>query len=92
MLESLGERQVAVLGVGEISDIFAGRGVAESFPTTSNRDGMQRIEKLWRERKESLIFANLVDFDMLFGHRRDVAGYADALQEFDEWLGRFRPA
>ncbi len=91
VLDSLGERQIEVLGVGKISDIFAGRGVAESFPTASNRDGMRRIEKLWRERKEGLIFANLVDFDMLFGHRRDVAGYAGALREFDEWLGRFLP-
>ena len=89
VLDALGEHGVTVLGVGKISDIFAGRGVAESFPTTANGDGMRRIEELWRVRKEGLIFANLVDFDMLFGHRRDVAGYARALREFDQWLGIF---
>ncbi len=87
VLESLGANQVTVIGVGKIGDIFAGRGVAESFPTTSNQDGMRRIEPLWEERSDGLIFANLVDFDMLFGHRRDVAGYARCLGQFDGWLG-----
>jgi phosphopentomutase len=50
---------------------------------------MQRIEELWPALENGLIFANLVDFDMLYGHRRDVAGYAQALGEFDEWLSRF---
>ncbi len=89
VLDALGEHGVTVVGVGKISDIFAGRGVAESFPTTSNRDGMRQIEELWQNRNNGLIFANLVDFDMLFGHRRDVAGYANALREFDDWLGTF---
>lgn len=89
VLDALGEHGVTVMGVGKISDIFARRGVAESFPTTSNRDGMRQIEELWQNRKDGLIFANLVDFDMLFGHRRDVAGYANALREFDDWLGTF---
>ncbi len=48
---------------------------------------MRRIEQLWEERSDGLIFANLVDFDMLFGHRRDVAGYARCLGQFDGWLG-----
>ncbi|MEO7723326.1 MAG: phosphopentomutase [Chthoniobacterales bacterium] len=89
ILDSLGEHGVPVIGVGKISDIFAGRGVAESFPTASNRDGIDQIDRLWRSRADGLIFANLVDFDMLFGHRRDVAGYAQALREFDAWLGNF---
>ena len=50
---------------------------------------MQRVAQLWHEGDRGLIFANLVDFDMLFGHRRDVAGYARALAEFDAWLGEF---
>ncbi len=78
-----------VIGIGKISDIFAGEGVTESFPTGSNAEGMERIEALWSERAEGLLFANLVDFDMLFGHRRDLAGYAQALAEFDHWLGNF---
>ncbi|HEY3663598.1 MAG TPA: phosphopentomutase [Chthoniobacterales bacterium] len=90
ILDSLGEHGVPVIGVGKISDIFAGRGIAESFPTKSNREGMDQIDELWRSRNEGLIFANLVDFDMLFGHRRDTAGYAHALRQFDDWLGIFR--
>jgi phosphopentomutase len=52
---------------------------------------MAVIEELWQARSPGLILANLVDFDMLFGHRRDVVGYARALQDFDAWLGRFLP-
>ena len=91
VLNAISEAGLPVIGVGKISDIFAGSGVTESFPTASNAEGMQRIEELWRGRRDGLIFANLVDFDMHFGHRRDVAGYAQALQEFDVWLGDFLP-
>jgi phosphopentomutase len=52
---------------------------------------MQVIDQLWDNGDDGLIFANLVDFDMLFGHRRDVLGYARALEEFDQWLGTFLP-
>ncbi|MGI8820502.1 MAG: phosphopentomutase [Chthoniobacterales bacterium] len=82
---------VNVLGIGKISDIFAGEGITQSYPTTSNAEGMQRIGELWPQLAHGLLFANLVDFDMLFGHRRDVAGYAHALWEFDRWLGDFLP-
>ena len=84
---------VETIGVGKISDIFAGSGIGESHPTKSNADGMAVIEKLWREQRETphLIFANLVDFDMLYGHRRDPEGYARCLREFDAWLGGFLP-
>ena len=91
VLNAISESGQPVIGVGKISDIFAGSGVTESFPTVSNAEGMSRIDELWRERRDGFIFANLVDFDMLFGHRRDVAGYAQALQEFDVWLGDFLP-
>ncbi len=89
VLNVLADSGVPVIGVGKISDIFAGSGVTESHPTVSNADGMATIERLWDQTSGGLIFANLVDFDMLFGHRRDVAGYAGALEEFDAWLGVF---
>ncbi len=91
VLNALADAGIPVIGVGKISDIFAASGVAESFPTKSNADGMAAIDRLWAERREGLIFANLVDFDMLFGHRRDVEGYAKALEEFDIWLADFLP-
>ncbi len=89
MLEAIGENGAEVIGVGKIADIFAGAGIAESHPTASNAEGMERIAELWAKAENALVFANLVDFDMLFGHRRDVAGYAGALEEFDRWLGEF---
>lgn len=89
ILNALCEAGVPVIGVGKISDIFAGSGVWNSYPTKSNADGMHAIDQLWNDTSHGLIFANLVDFDMLFGHRRDVAGYGSALEAFDNWLGRF---
>ncbi len=89
VLNALCDAGVSVVGIGKISDIFAGQGVTESHPTASNAEGMNRIAELWPQADNRLLFANLVDFDMLFGHRRDVAGYARALAEFDVWLGRF---
>ncbi|BCX46388.1 phosphopentomutase [Haloferula helveola] len=91
ILNRLEAAGVETVGVGKISDIFAQSGIAESHPTTSNADGMATIERLWREQRSSphLVFANLVDFDMLYGHRRDPTGYAQALIEFDRWLGGF---
>ncbi|HSH38437.1 MAG TPA: phosphopentomutase [Chthoniobacterales bacterium] len=89
VLDALSDSGVSVVGVGKISDIFAGQGVTQSFPTASNAEGMARMAELWKEQRDGLIFANLVDFDMLFGHRRDVTGYAAALEEFDAWLGPF---
>ncbi len=89
ILNALTESDAEVIGVGKISDIFAGEGVTQSYPTASNFEGMNRIAALWPELSHGLLFANLVDFDMLHGHRRDVAGYARALEEFDVWLGTF---
>jgi phosphopentomutase len=84
---------VRTIGVGKISDIFAGSGISESHPTKSNAEGMAAIDRLWAEGREEnhFIFANLVDFDMLYGHRRDPEGYAACLREFDAWLGNFLP-
>lgn len=92
-LNRLQARGVATVGIGKISDIFAGCGISESHPTKSNADGMQTIERLWREPSGTprFLLANLVDFDMLYGHRRDPDGYARCLREFDGWLGGFLP-
>jgi phosphopentomutase len=91
VLNAIGAAGLPVVGIGKISDIFAGEGITESHPTTSNRDGMEKIDRLWAATENGLIFVNLVDFDMLHGHRRNTEGYAKALQEFDDWLGRFIP-
>ena len=88
VLNAISESGKAVHGVGKISDIFAGSGVTASTPTASNAEGMLAIARLWPA-LDGLLFANLVDFDMLFGHRRNVAGYGDALLEFDRWLPSF---
>ena len=89
VLNALGDAGVPVQGIGKIRDIFAGSGIAHSTLTASNADGMAAIDTLWSTLGHGLLFANLVDFDMLFGHRRDVAGYARALVECDAWLGGF---
>ncbi len=80
-----------VIGVGKIYDIFAGRGVSRSVKTSGNRDGMEQTTKLAKEDFEGLCFVNLVDFDMVYGHRNDIDGYAAAMSEFDAWLGGFLP-
>lgn len=91
ILNAISEEQIPVIGVGKIGDIFAGEGVTQSFLTIDNADGMNRINAIWDDLGTGLVFANLVDFDMLHGHRRNVAGYARALEEFDRWLGDFIP-
>ncbi len=90
VLTALRDSGHTVHGVGKISDIFAGEGITASTPTANNAEGMTAIEQLWPV-LDGLMFANLVDFDMLFGHRRDVAGYANCLREFDAWLATFLP-
>ncbi len=88
VLDRLIEAGTPVLGVGKISDIFAGQGISESFRTEGNADGMERLLELAREQRgPALVFVNLIDFDMLYGHRRDPAGYAAALEAFDRDLG-----
>ncbi len=77
------------IAVGKISDIFAGHGFTRTILTHSNSEGMRATEKLAKEDFNGLCFVNLVDFDMIFGHRRYVDGYARALTEFDAWLGIF---
>ncbi len=87
VLDALQAAGHAVIGVGKIQDIFAGQGVTETHKTAGNRDGMQVTQELAGQDFAGLCFVNLVDFDMVFGHRNDVDGYAAALSEFDLWLG-----
>lgn len=87
ILDDLVAKHIAVLGVGKISNIFAGIGVPENINTQGNTHGIETTLRLMDERKSGLIYVNLIDFDMLYGHRRDVAGFALALEEFDIALG-----
>jgi phosphopentomutase len=91
ILNAIRDHGLPVISVGKISDIFAGQGITQSFPTDGNAEGMTWVAKTWENLETGLVFANLVDFDMLYGHRRDVAGYARALEQFDQWLGEFLP-
>jgi phosphopentomutase len=87
LLDVLAERGVPVLGVGKIHDIYNGRGVENFLTTKNNADGMAKIDEALAKQPKGLIFANLVDFDMLYGHRKDVEGFARSLEEFDSLLG-----
>jgi phosphopentomutase len=89
LMDVLMERGVPVFGVGKIHDIYNGRGVNDYVTTKNNVDGMLKIDEALAKRPAGLIFANLVDFDMLYGHRKDVEGFARSLEEFDELLGPF---
>ena len=89
MLNAIEDAGKTVIGVGKISDIFAGSGVTESFPTKGNTHGLSVTMELAERDFEGLCFVNLVDFDMLYGHRNDPDGYAAALAEFDAWLPEF---
>ncbi|MDE6617568.1 MAG: phosphopentomutase [Clostridiales bacterium] len=89
MLNLLQRAGYATISVGKIYDIFAGSGVSESNRTTSNAHGMQVAKAMQDKDFEGLCFVNLVDFDMKYGHRNDVAGYAAAATEFDRFLPSF---
>lgn len=91
MLDVLLAQGFDTIAVGKIGDIFAGRGISRAIPTKGNADGMARTRALLNEDFHGLCFVNLVDFDMLYGHRNDVEGYAAALAAFDDWLAGFLP-
>lgn len=78
-----------VISVGKINDIFSGQGITKSIPTKSNKDGMNKTTEISKTNFNGLCFVNLVDFDSTYGHRNDVNGYTEALNEFDLWLGDF---
>ncbi len=83
ILDVIAENGMNVMAVGKIEDIFAGAGVTEAVHTKNNMEGVDMTLEYMASDKKGLIFTNLVDFDMLFGHRNDVAGYAEALMELD---------
>src|SRR5579863_7830764 len=91
LLDVLKDRGVPVFGIGKIHDIYNGRGVENYATTKNNADGMDKLTAALTSQQRGLIFANLVDFDMLYGHRKDVEGFARSLEEFDLLLGGFLP-
>lgn len=88
MLDAVQEAGMSVLSVGKIFDIFAGRGVTQAHLTHGNAEGERKTLELAQTNFAGLLYVNLVDFDMLYGHRRDVEGYGHALEHFDETLGQ----
>ncbi|HWR45233.1 phosphopentomutase [Sporomusa sp.] len=91
VLDVLKQAGFAVIGIGKIADIYANRGLTQSYPTKSNKHGMEVITDLAEQSlPDGLIMANLVDFDSAYGHRNDAAGYARALEEFDTALAVFK--
>ena len=91
MLDAIKAAGKASIGVGKIHDIFAGYGDTEYVYNTSNANGMEHAVNFSKKDFRGLCFVNLVDFDMQYGHRRDIDGYANALTEFDTWLKDFLP-
>jgi len=91
VLDRLIERGRRVVTVGKVDDLFAGRGVSDAIHTKSNDEGEQVLLDLARRPGEGLVFANLVDFDTQYGHRNDPAGFARALEQFDERLSQLLP-
>ena len=91
LLDAVKEAGLDAIGVGKIKDIFAGRGITEFVYNKSNADGMAHADHYAETDFQGLCFVNLVDFDMNFGHRRDIEGYGAALTEFDRWLANFLP-
>lgn len=89
ILDAVAQSGREVIAVGKINDIFAGQGVTRVVKTSGNDDGMEKTLKIAGEDFEGLCFVNLVDFDMLYGHRNDVEGYARAISAFDKWLPGF---
>lgn len=91
MLDAVKDAGLSSIGVGKINDIFAGIGTTEFVYNKSNADGMAHTDHYAAQDFTGLCFVNLVDFDMVYGHRRNPEGYAEALSEFDAWLGGFLP-
>jgi phosphopentomutase len=91
LFDRLTGRGIPVVAVGKVNDLFAGRGIARALPTTSDADGLDKVVASMADTSSGLICANLVDFDMVYGHRNDVAGYAANLERFDAGLARILP-
>jgi len=86
LLDHIRDAGQAVVGIGKISDIFAGRGLSFSLHSEGNSDGLHLTLEALATLDRGLLFVNLVDFDMVYGHRNDAAGFARALAEMDQWL------
>ena len=86
LLDVLAKRHIPVFGIGKINDIYNGRGITNFVTTTNNADGVTKLSHALSREPKGLIFANLVDFDMLYGHRKDVEGFARSLEAFDAAL------
>ncbi|MFO7694943.1 MAG: phosphopentomutase [Vicinamibacterales bacterium] len=91
LLDLLTRAGVPVLSIGKVKDLFAGRGITAAIRTASDAQGMDEVERAVAEAPPGLVFANLVDFDAMYGHRNDTPGYAANLERFDERLGRLMP-
>src|SRR5262249_42930094 len=86
VLDAISGAGLPVVGIGKIPDIYAGRGVTEAVHTEGNADGLAQTLAIMKRVDRGLIFNNLVDFDMLYGHRNNPEGYYDCLREFDAWI------
>lgn len=86
VIELLMQERVETIGIGKIDDLFCGRGLNQKIHTKSNADGIETTLRMARDLKSGFLMTNLVDFDMLFGHRQDPKGFAGALEEFDKAL------
>lgn len=91
LLDRLAAARLQVVAIGKIEDLFAGRGIGRAIHTASDCEGMDHVEREMAAMDRGLIFANLVDFDTIFGHRNDVAGYAQNLERFDARLASVLP-
>ena len=92
LLDRLTGAGIHVAAIGKIRDLFAGKGIGEAYPTSSDDDGMNHVRAQMDRQDQGLIFANLVDFDTAYGHRNDVVGYAANLERFDRRLAALLPA
>ena len=88
ILDALKKQGYATIGVGKINDIFAGKGITDTYPNKGNTKNMEQTFQLLEKDFEGLCFVNLVDFDMLYGHRNDIEGYVNALNEVDVQIGQ----
>ena len=86
MLDVFYENNKEVIAIGKIEDLFVGRGITKAIHTNGNKDGILKTIECMKNNEEGMIFTNLVDFDMLYGHRNNIEGYKEALQEFDSYL------
>ncbi len=91
VMERLTAAGQPVAMIGKLEDIYAGRGLTQSFHTGNNRDSQQKVLELAAAQPSGMIMANFIDFDMLYGHRRDAAGYARALEQTDSFFGELLP-